>query len=46
MQGDRMVTIPAKNAKAISRIIYMMFFRSSSVLPPFHLVTSLPSRSI
>lgn len=46
IHGERIVAIPAKKAKAKSRIIYMMFFNSSLVLPPFHLVISLPSWSI
>lgn len=47
MQGDNIVTIPAKNAKSVSKIIYYLILANNSFnLPPFHFVTCLPFASI
>ena len=47
MQGERIVTIPARNANAASKIIaYLIFANNSSICPPFHLAISFPELSI
>ena len=46
IQGDKIVTIPARKANKINSVIYCVLAINSAIAPPFHLTISSPFSSI